>query len=204
MLAMHRLLLVATLPALAIALTGAGPLVDAAGGGSRLVIMGNSQARQCSEHAFLVADGKMSPSTAVATCTEALTVEQLSPADVAATYNNRGVVRLGMLDEAPYAIDDFNAALKADPEMAESYVNRGAYLLREQRYGDALAELNRGIELGPTQPWRAYYNRAVAREHLNDVRGAYEDYNKAIELKPDWEAPKQELARFQVRTVARP
>lgn len=197
---MHRFLHAAALPFLAFGLCGAGPLVES--GSSRLVIVGNSQARQCSEHAFLVADGKMSPATAVATCTDALAVEQLSPADMAATYNNRGVVRLGMLDEAPFAIEDFNAAIGVDPEMAESYVNRGAYLLREQRYADALPELNRGIELGPTQPWRAYYNRAVAREQLNDVRGAYEDYTKAAELKPDWEPPKQELARFQVRPAA--
>jgi hypothetical protein len=39
----------------------------------------------------------------------------------------------------------------------------------------------------------------MAREDLNDVRGAYADYKQAEALKPGWEAVQAELNRFQVK-----
>ena len=38
----------------------------------------------------------------------------------------------------------------------------------------------------------------VAELFLNDIKGACFDYQKALELKPDWDMPKAELARFHV------
>ncbi len=64
-----------------------------------------------------------------------------------------------------------------------------------------MAEIDRGLALDPDQPEKAYFNRAVAKERLNDLKGAYFDYRRALELKPDWDMPKVELARF---TVAKP
>ena len=164
-----------------------------------LTILGNSQAKQCSEHAELVADRKMAPKFAVATCTEALSLEALTAYDRAATFNNRGVVRLGMVDEAVLAMEDFNQAMKADPDVGESYLNRGIVFLRDRRFAEAKAEFEKSLELGVAEPWRAYFNRAVAHEGLSNVRAAYNDYRKALELKPDWEPAALELTRFAVR-----
>lgn len=187
-------------PALFVGLCGAGP-ESLQSTGRAVMVLGNGQAQTCASHAFLAADGKMSPNTAVQTCTDALAVENLSSFDQAATFNNRGVIRLSMLDEASLALEDFNAAVKIDPDLAESYVNRGAALIQAERWADAITELDRGLAMGPRQPWRAHFNRAIARESLGDVQGAYADYKKAQELKPDWERPTQELARFQVRAA---
>jgi tetratricopeptide (TPR) repeat protein len=164
----------------------------------RVVISGNAQAQLCSSHAKLVADGKMSPAFAVETCTEALEIETLSVRDMAATHNNRGVVLLGMAGEVPTAQQDFVQASKILPQLGESYVNLGAALVSQRRYADAITEIEKGMALGVEEPWKAHFNRAVARENLGNVAGAYEDFKMAAELRPNWEPPTTELARFQV------
>jgi tetratricopeptide (TPR) repeat protein len=44
----------------------------------------------------------------------------------------------------------------------------------------------------------AYYNRGLTKEKLNDVRGAYEDYKKALELNPTFTLAADQLKRFTV------
>ena len=44
----------------------------------------------------------------------------------------------------------------------------------------------------------AYYNRGLAREKLNDPKGAYADYKKALELQPDFTLAADQLKRFTV------
>lgn len=189
------------IPLLAVGLGAAGPLDPKSG--MVLNLGGNSQANVCSDNAVAAAEGRMAPAYAVRSCTQALEYEPLTDYETAATLNNRGVVRLGMLDEAPFAIDDFNEAVRIEPELGESYVNRGSVLMRENRLRDALAEFERGLALKLKEPWRAYYNRAIAREGLGDIPGAYADYRKALELRPAWEPAMQELARFTVRRAPR-
>ena len=62
----------------------------------------------------------------------------------------------------------------------------------------ALVDFNRALELGVRFPERTYYNRAIAREALNDARGAYFDLRKAVELNPTWAKPREQLGRFTV------
>ena len=67
------------------------------------------------------------------------------------------------------------------------------------RLGLRLEDINRALDLGVEEPEKAYFNRALAHEGLDDMKAAYLDYQKALELKPEWEPPKRELARFTVR-----
>ena len=46
---------------------------------------------------------------------------------------------------------------------------------------------------------RTFVNRGLANEGLGDLNAAYRDYSRAAALKPDWAAPKTELARFTVK-----
>ena len=93
---------------------------------------------------------------------------------------------------------DFNKAIQAKPDLGEAYINRGASSVGARRYAEGLTDLNKALELGVDEPEKAYYNRALAYEGLDNMKAAYFDYQKAIELKPDWEQPKKELARFSV------
>jgi len=132
-----------------------------------------------------------------AACTQSIEQEQLNPRDRAGTYVNRGVLRMRRQDFVA-ATKDFNQALKVKPDLGEAYVNRGAASIGQHRYADGLTDLNKGLQLGVEEPAKAYYNRALAFEGLDDIKSAYFDYQKALELSPDWAAPKQELARFHV------
>ena len=130
-------------------------------------------------------------------CTQALEQEMLSSRDRAGTFVNRGVMKLR---RAKYddAVTDFNQAVRIKPDMGEGYVNRGAAAIGLHRYADSMTDLNKGIELGVDEPAKAYYNRAMAHEGLDDAKAAYFDYQKAVELSPDWNAPKEQLVRFKV------
>ena len=86
-------------------------------------------------------------------------------------------------------------------DRAGTYVNRGGALVGQKRYMEALLEIDKGLALGPEEPEKAYYNRALANEGLDDIKAAYFDYRRAVELAPEWDIPKRELLRF---SVARP
>lgn len=158
-----------------------------------VTVIGGGLAQTCSKSALAGA----SDAAAEAVCTTALETEFLSPRDLAGTYVNRGVMKLRRKLFAP-ALADFDLAVRAKPELGEIYVNRGAALIGQRRYADGLADLDHGLSLGVEEPAKAYYNRALAHEGLDDVKAAYLDYLKAVELAPDWDAPKRELTRFHV------
>lgn len=165
----------------------------AAGSASAAVsVLGEGPAAQCSS-AALAGDSKDED---LAACNQAL-LEATSVKEKAGTYVNRGVLLLRRKQfEAARA--DFESAEKLMPTLGEAVVNRGAALLAERRYADALAEIDRGIAMGPEEPEKAYFNRAIANEYLDDMKAAYIDYMKALELAPNWEAPRHELQRFTV------
>lgn len=193
---MHRSAALA-LPLLALGLAAAAP---APPGAAMTVVSRNSLTEACSRHAQLAGEGKMAPTFAVYTCTQALETEAIGSSESARVLNNRGVVQLTLMGAIGDARGDFDEAAKLDPNLGESYANRGAALVAQERFAEAIAEIEKGMALGLREPWKAHFNRALARERSSDVRGAYEDFRKALELKPGWDMPQVELARFQVRT----
>ena len=121
----------------------------------------------------------------------------LSDRDLAGTYVNRGVIYMASADFVP-AQHDFEQAMKLDPTMGEAIVNHGGALIAQKKYADGIAEISRGLEFNPSEPEKAYFNRGLAYESLDDLKAAYYDYSKAAELKPGWDQPRAELARFTV------
>ena len=167
----------------------------AAAGSARasVTVIGGGLAEACSHAAMHGASSYRDEQV----CTSALDTEFLSPRDRAGTYVNRGIMKLRRM-EWDGAMKDLNMALRYKPDLGEIYVNRGAALVGEHRYADGLADLNKGLKLGVEEPAKAYFNRALAYEALDDVKSAYFDYQKAVELSPNWDAPKQQLVRFHV------
>jgi tetratricopeptide (TPR) repeat protein len=157
-------------------------------------VAAGGNAAACYQHAV----NQNNTMEAVSTCTAALTADQLNARDRAATLVNRGILQLRM-GRHDRAMNDFDQAIAAEPALAEGYINRGAALLRQENYGEAIAAISAGLERRPADPAQAHYNRAVAHEESGNVRAAYEDYRRAAELAPNWEAPRLELARFSVR-----
>lgn len=180
---MWKLLLVAGVVALATAETADGAVT----------VIGGGLAQACSKAAV---SGE-SDSKFQEVCTLALETEFLNSRDRAGTYVNRGVLKLRKASY-PDASKDFNLALKLQPDLGEAYVNRGAAFIGQKRYAESLPDINKGLELGVDEPAKAYYNRALAYEGLDDPKAAYFDYQKALEMSPQWSAPKEQLTRFSV------
>jgi tetratricopeptide (TPR) repeat protein len=158
-----------------------------------VLVFGGGMAEACSKAAF---DGKFDADSEFL-CSNSLKIEPLSTSDRAATFVNRGVMKLRR-GEYEAARADFDASIALVPNSGEAFVNRGAVSVGEKRYKAGLADLNTAIELGVTQLEKAYFNRALAFEGLDDEKSAYFDYQQAVTLKPDWDAPKVELLRFTV------
>ena len=169
-------------------------LGSAASAQAGVQVYGSSNAHRCMDAAFAGSDAR----AAIDLCTAALSEEALTPANRAGTLVNRGVLHMNRRDLAA-ALADFEAALLVTPRSGEAHFNRGSVRIAQARYAEGVADIDRGLELGMRQPEKAYYNRALAREALDDARGAYLDYRQAARLKPDWELPRRELARFTVQ-----
>ena len=178
---------------LALAAAGAALAWASSAEAGAVTVIGGGMARECS----LAALNGESETRYETICTQALESELMSLRDRAGTYVNRGILKLRRKEFAS-AQYDFNRAIETKPDLGEAYVNRGAAAVGAKRYADGLADLNKALELGVEEPEKAYYNRALAFEGLDDLKAAYFDYKKAVELKPDWDMPQKELARFTV------
>ena len=133
-------------------------------------------------------------------CSRALSFEALSNHDLAGTYVNRGAMELmARMNDVAHA--DFQAALRLVPRMGEAHIGEGAYLVGMARFGEAEGEISRGLQLGSEQPEKGYYIRAMARWGQDDFKGAYDDFHKAIQLKPSWSLPREQLKNFRVETT---
>lgn len=134
------------------------------------------------------------------TCSRALREEAMTAKNRAATFVNRGVLRMrdGRYEQS---LADYASAKRLQPELAEAYLNEGAALIYQRQFEAALEPLNMSLELDIEEAFAAHYNRAIARENSGDVPGAYADFKRALELRPDWELAQTQLDRFEVTTT---
>lgn len=130
-------------------------------------------------------------------CTRALKEQAMTRKNRAATHVNRGVIRMrdGRYDEA---LQDYEEAIDLNGKLGAAFLNQGAAHIYVRDYPAAIASLDRAIVLESIDLYAAYYNRAIARESTGDVEGAYFDFQKALELKPEWELAERQLQRFRI------
>lgn len=172
-----------------------GAAFAAAPASASVSVLGGSAARQC----FQAAESSIIPSTEILdVCDLAVTSEPLSDRDLVATYINRGILRV-RVGRTGDGIADFNRAIERDPTIAEAWFNRGVALMRTGSPEQAMPSFEAAVERSTNRPALAYFGRAVANEALGNMRAAYADYRRASELDPDWDRPRSELRRFQVR-----
>jgi tetratricopeptide (TPR) repeat protein len=160
-----------------------------------VTVVGATSARMCYE----AAKSPLSPTPSdLRRCDIALSEEALTGYEVVATHVNRGIlkVRRGNISGG---IADFDAALARDPDQAEAYLNKGVALMRRENVGEALPFFTVALEKNTQRPALAYYARGVANEALGNLREAFADYQRASQIEPDWQEPRTELSRFQVR-----
>jgi serine/threonine protein kinase len=124
-------------------------------------------------------------------------------------YHVRGSLKLSKLNDRAGAMADFNKAIELDPQDAATYANRAYLKDLLNDVSGAMADYDKAIELNP-QEGHHYYRRGVLKDIListkgfakfkrwvfsygnhdgvnfNDLSGALSDYNKAIELLPEY------------------
>lgn len=152
-----------------------------------------ASAAQAQSHNLPVPSGRQN---AIAACSMALD-GMLSKSNRTATLANRGMLEAAS-DRSSDALADFNAALARDPSLADVYVNRGAALLRAGHYGEARSDFDHALSLKTSNAAVAYLDRGMAQEKSGDVAAAYRDYKQALQIAPDFQPAKVELARFHV------
>lgn len=155
------------------------------------VIGDDHRARDCVDG---VMRGDNSDKT-VQACTSALQYPRLSREGRIELQVDRGVTYMRRRQN-DLALADFEAVIAVDAHNAQALVNRGATLVQLNRYGEAIAALTDALSYGVPEPYKAYYNRGVAREALGDLQGAYDDYSTALQIQPDWGPANAEVARF--------
>ena len=155
---------------------------------------GTTLARAC----YVAADTHQRSVEGLRMCDSALAEEPLNVSDRAATYVNRGILRV-LTQDFDAAKADYDAALRLQPELGEAYVNRGLMYVRQPGKEQlAIDDITKGLALGTREPAVAHYGRALAFEAVGRVAEAYHELRKAAELAPTWTAPTNELARFTV------
>ncbi len=167
------------------------------GGGGQarasVTVLGANFAHDC----FMAAKYSAPNGSGLEACSRSIDTEALDRRDLAGTYVNRGVLYMeqGAFKAAEH---DFDQALGLMPTLGEAMVNLGGAMIGERRYAEGVAEITRGLGQTPEEPEKAFYNRALGYEGLDDMKSAYFDYLKASQIKPGWAPPTAELARFTV------
>jgi tetratricopeptide (TPR) repeat protein len=160
---------------------------------SAVTVMGNTVAKSCYDYAKKGRDDLF----ALSTCDQALKEASILGRDYAATFVNRGIIRMRRKD-FDGAMSDYARAKLIQPKLGDIFANEAVVYLFTSRPKDALTALNTALEYGSTEPHSVYYNRGVAYRFLGDAPKAYYDFKKALELKPDWDMPTKQLADFTV------
>jgi tetratricopeptide (TPR) repeat protein len=112
--------------------------------------------------------------------TQAIESGDLSQESLSIAYNNRGNAwqKKGDSDRA---MEDYDKAIKIDPNDAYAYNNRGLLLEKKGDSYRAIADYDKAIEIDP-QYAHAYNNRGLSWYAKGDYDRAIADYTKAIEL----------------------
>jgi len=118
----------------------------------------------------------------------------------AAALVNRADIRL-RTEDYEGVVADSRAAVAVYRDLAQAYLNLGAGMIGLKHYQESLPFLDKAIELNGGDPERAYFNRGLAKENLGDIRGAYYDYRKALEINPDFKPANEQLTRFKIITT---
>jgi tetratricopeptide (TPR) repeat protein len=133
-------------------------------------------------------------------CDDALAGPELTRQDVANTWVNRGILEMSR-EGYRKAEDNFREALRLYPKLAEAHVDLGSTMINLHRYQEGIVETKLGIDLNSKEIERAYYNLGIAYEYLGRLQEAYDSYKMAAQLKPTWQDPKDEMARFVTQPV---
>lgn len=115
-------------------------------------------------------------------CTALILADGETPRILSVAYNNRGnaYVAEGEYDRA---IQDYDQAIKVNPNYAKAFNNRGVAYARKGQHDLAVRDFNEAVKLDPDYAV-AFANRAETYLTAGQHDRAAKDYDEAIRLKP--------------------
>lgn len=113
----------------------------------------------------------------------ALGVDDDGDEDEKMTIVGKSTPRASAVDGLKTNDGEMNHETTLDARIAAYYANRAACSLRLEDYEASSKDCTAAIKINKDYV-KAYARRATAREALGDVEGAYEDYEKTLELAP--------------------
>jgi tetratricopeptide (TPR) repeat protein len=115
--------------------------------------------------------------------TQAIDSGNLAGAALEAVLTGRGVA-YDMAGDTDRAIEDFDAAIRAYPELSTAYIHRGLAWAKKRDFKRAIVDFGEAISRDPSQAFLALNDRGNAYEAVGEYERAIEDYGRAIELNP--------------------
>lgn len=94
--------------------------------------------------------------------------------------------------ETTLSFSSLQEAIKIDPKSSEAYLKTAEIALLLKDYDKTMFNVNEALKIDKISP-NAYYLRGWVLKEKGDTINAVRSYKKAIELKPDYEQPFEEL-----------
>ena len=128
--------------------------------------------------------------------TELARTVELQPENYKARLDLANLLSLdGQPDHLKAAQEQVDVLMQKQPNDADTHVAAASILSREQRFNEAIDELQKAIALAPTKG-DIYYDLASVQAQANLPDAAESNFKKAIELKAEGVNPRLALAVF--------
>ena len=126
--------------------------------------------------------GRSSPESQIAGCTALIKEGADNSKLLTNAYNNRGNAHAGN-GQFEQAIEDYDEAIKLDPNYTKALNNRGVVYEKTGDYDRAIKDFDAAINIDPNYSV-ALANRAETFQKRGDYPSALKDFDQAIQLQP--------------------
>lgn len=143
----------------------------------------------------LQSDTEIASSKAIRACSKAYKASIPRHEVRSKILTRRGLLQLsaGRFDKASR---DFKSAAKMNKQNEFAYLGEGYAAMLQHDYEAAAKFFNDCTTHDKAAPL-AIYGLAMTKELTGDIQGAVATYEQAAKMRPDWQAPRAELARVK-------
>ena len=157
---------------------------------------GSSFAYQCYQNATYAVRASDAAPRDLAECNSAIEEGMLNRRDLAATYINRGIIKVNM-GEIVNAEEDYLRALDVSDRSPEIFLNLGNLQFMMQDFSSAISDYDHAESLGLGEEHILFLNRGMALYRLGYLDEAEIQYQKALALRPEWQDVHDKIAQLE-------
>ncbi len=138
---------------------------------------------QSQQNACYSNDASISPDLKIGGCTSLIQSGSLTQDNLAIVFESRGIAYRAKGDNNR-AIQDYDQAIRLNPNFANAFVNRGIVYESKQQYDRAIQDFDQAIRLNPNYA-NAFSSRCWGRAIWGQqLQAALADCNESLRLRP--------------------